>query len=294
MIDSKTIQALRKIVVETGRDNICKNPNTFAGTVLDICDANEVKLLTTVLRSHYSVKLMSYFRDGSADAVTWTQQKTFLINESGMSVENAERVLDVLWQIMGWQLPATTLQKAKQVKKVPPEVEQQYINEYGDANQTEVVAGEKAQSDLMRNPESEETMKSQKQKNGPIWLPWMITAIYFFLFFEYNKIEHINRLERIKNGDFWSLIYLVAPLIAVLLVCARGIPNLLRVLGAFVISIVTFCSFSLFVELLGFYAPNFWLIGEFSIINLLVWIVLIIVIVLLSITAGVSCYEIGN
>ena len=105
MNDRDTIQVLRNIVVEMGLDNVCQNPHAFAGAILDMCDVDDVKLLTTVLRSHYSTKLMDWFRNGGNDAATWMQQKTFLINESGMSVENAESVLGMLWQAMNWQQP---------------------------------------------------------------------------------------------------------------------------------------------------------------------------------------------
>ena len=124
MNDSGTVQILRKIVEEMGSDNICQNPHAFAGAILDMCDAGEVKLLTTVLRSHYSGRLMGYFRDGGSDAATWTHQKAFLINESGMSVENAERVLDTLWLALDRQRPQPTRPgpgpaKAAEARAVP-------------------------------------------------------------------------------------------------------------------------------------------------------------------------------
>ena len=103
MTNRDTIQILREIIAEMGLDNVCQNPHAFAGAILDMCDVDDVKLLTTVLRSHYSTKLMDWFRNGGNDAATWMQQKTFLINESGMSVENAESVLGMLWQAMDWQ-----------------------------------------------------------------------------------------------------------------------------------------------------------------------------------------------
>ena len=84
MNNRDTIQILREIIAEMGRDNVCQNPHAFAGAILDMCDVDDVKLLTTVLRSHYSTKLMEWFRNGGNDAATWMQQKAFLINESGM------------------------------------------------------------------------------------------------------------------------------------------------------------------------------------------------------------------
>ena len=75
MIGNDTIQTLRKIVAEMGRDSVCLNPNSFAGAILDICDADDVKLLTNSLRAYYSGKLMDFFRNGSSDAATWAQQK---------------------------------------------------------------------------------------------------------------------------------------------------------------------------------------------------------------------------
>ena len=108
MIDNHTIQTLQGIVAELGSDRVCEEPKAFAAAILDMCDLNDVKLLTNVLRANYGTRLMEYFRSGSGDVGTWTQQKTFLIDESGMSVENAESVLDALWKAMGWQRPGTS------------------------------------------------------------------------------------------------------------------------------------------------------------------------------------------
>jgi len=118
MIDRSTVQELQNTVAAMGREKVCRQPHAFAGAILDTCDSGEVKLLTTALRSPYGPKLMSFFLDGSGDAATWTQQKSFLIDESGMSVENAENMLDALWQAMGWQRPKPSRPDPEPVKKV--------------------------------------------------------------------------------------------------------------------------------------------------------------------------------
>lgn len=123
MISNDTIQTLWEIVAKMGPDNVCDMPHAFAGAILDTCDANDVKLLTTVLRSHYSTRLMEYFRNGSGDATTWTQQKTFIIDESGMNAENVENVLDALWKAMGWQRPQPSRIESEPVKEIISEAE---------------------------------------------------------------------------------------------------------------------------------------------------------------------------
>ena len=134
MIDSGTIQILQKIVTEMGFDFVCQDPQAFAGAILDMCNADDVKLLTNVLRSNYRVQLMAFFRDGDASAATWAQQKTFLIDESGMSAENANGVLDTLWQAMGWQRPKPSQPEPEPAKAAAPKVDPKYKKEYIDTS----------------------------------------------------------------------------------------------------------------------------------------------------------------
>ena len=136
MIGNDTIQTLRKIVAEMGRDSVCLNPNSFAGAILDICDADDVKLLTNSLRAYYSGKLMDFFRNGSSDAATWAQQKAFLAEESGMSSENVEIVLDALWQAMDWHPPKTASSSPKPEPEKQPnlKVDPKYKKEYIDTS----------------------------------------------------------------------------------------------------------------------------------------------------------------
>ena len=116
-----------------GRDFVCQNPNAFAGAILDMCPPDDVKLLTNTLRASYGGKLMGYFRDGNNDAATWTQQKAYFLDESGMSEANAEDVLDALWQAMGWNRPKPTHSK-------PVKVESKQRKEHGDASRSGVAA----------------------------------------------------------------------------------------------------------------------------------------------------------
>ena len=136
MIDGNIIQKLRAIVSQMGRDNVCRNPAAFAGAILDLCDANDVKLLITALRSHYSARLMALFLDGNDDPATWAQQKAFLTEESGMSEENVETVLDAFWQAMDWHRPKPTQTKPEQGRQTEVKVDPKYKKEYVNVNRT--------------------------------------------------------------------------------------------------------------------------------------------------------------
>ena len=174
MIDRSTVQELQNIVASMGRDNVCQQPHAFAGAILDMCEPGEVKLLTTALRSHYGLKLMSFFLDGNGDATTWTQQKTFLIDESGMSVENAENVLEALWQAMGWQRPKPSRPNPEPVKHVvspkdyisqsqanasaataPPKVDPKYQKEYINPRPSGAASGQSQQSAAQKKSASD-------------------------------------------------------------------------------------------------------------------------------------------
>lgn len=141
MIGGDDIQILKRIVAELGYKYVCHNPQAFASAILDICDVSDVKQLTNTLRSPYSAKLMAFFLDGRSESATWAQQKTFLIDESGMSTENAETVLNVLWQVMGWQRQQPSRQALIHSEEAMPKVDPKFKKEYVSMDRRDTTPG---------------------------------------------------------------------------------------------------------------------------------------------------------
>ena len=320
MFDIGTIQSLKKIVVDMGFDNVCEHPSAFAGAILDMCNANEVKLLTNVLRSHYSVQLMGFFRNGDSNAATWAQQKAFLIDESGMSVDNAESVLDVLWKAMGWQRPQPTQPnktESKPAGELPPKVDPKYRKEYVDTRRldpspeykpyangqatsdrghgsvqdrhnADQQASDPAKPNIDRGVETQP--KPQVKTPTSKWVPVLISVVWILLAFQTNRDMGTNDLmTRIQNADYTLILFLAAPIIATLFVCIKGIPGFLRGLAAFVLGVVSGYNMFMSVYWLDKYVFKFGLLLAESGFGIFLTIVLAFISLSVGLVGGAAC-----
>ena len=338
MNDSGTVQILRKIVAEMGRDNICQNPHAFAGAILDMCDVGEVKLLTTVLRSHYSGRLMDYFRDGGSDAATWTQQKAFLINESGMSVENAESVLDTLWQALDRQRPKPAQPGPGPAKQAAPKVDPRYKKEYVDTSRLDVrpdedtsrkvdprykkeyidtsrvnasagkpprpaeqKAADRDDRDVRAGGAAEGAVRPQQQpqaqaqQEGSKWAPVLICAVWLFLAFKMSRDNGAGDiLTRVQSGDYQLLLFVAAPIIAALFVCAKGAPKFLHGLGAVVLGIAAGYNFVVSLYWLDMSVLKMDLVFGSSTVGTILTVLISFIALFVAIAAGGECKKIGE
>lgn len=220
-------------------------------------------------------KLMAFFLDGDDDPATWARQRAFLREESGMSKENAEAVLDALWQAMDWHRPKPSQPEPAPEKQAEVKVDPKYRREYVDTRRPDSSAEaaspkvdpkyQKEYVDTSRlkppgqrenavpfdelpkrpnpapagasGPASPVTPAAPPVRQGRSKLiPLLIAAAWIVVNVILSNGEKAgDAMTRIQNGEYPLLIALAVPLVAALFVCAKNAPRLLKGLGVVVL-----------------------------------------------------------
>ena len=137
--------------------------------------------------------------------------------------------------------------------------------------------------------------QAQAQQEGSKWAPVLICAVWLFLAFKMSRDNGGGDiLTRVQNGDYQLLLFVAAPIIAALFVCAKGAPKFLHGLGAVVLGIAAGYNFVVSLYWLDMSVLKMDLVFGSSTVGTILTVLISFIALFVAIAAGGECKKIGE